>query len=191
MPEFNAQLLGRAEKAANAILQRLLDPSAMTEPQWVALVLVALGEGASREELVARVAAAQKVSADDASSRLHELEAGGWIASSGSGLTPTASGGSGLTPTASGGSGLTPTASGGSGLTPTASAGSGLTPTASAGSGLTLTAAGTAHFDRVRTAAGAIGQRLWGDLPSADLEAAGRVLTSLLERADAELAALA
>jgi hypothetical protein len=34
----------------------------------------------------------------------------------------------------------------------------------------------------------AITRRLWGDVPAGDLEAAGRVLSDILVRADAELA---
>jgi DNA-binding MarR family transcriptional regulator len=40
----------------------------------------------------------------------------------------------------------------------------------------------------IRTAVGDITQRLWGDLPADDLNTAGRVLSTVLERANAELA---
>ena len=56
------------------------------------------------------------------------------------------------------------------------------------GSGIEATEAGKRLHRRVRAATTAIAQRLWGDLPAEDLEAAGRVLGTVLERADAELA---
>jgi hypothetical protein len=40
----------------------------------------------------------------------------------------------------------------------------------------------------VRGAVTAITERLWGDLPQEDLESAGRVLATVLARANAELA---
>ncbi|MEV0714770.1 hypothetical protein [Asanoa sp. NPDC050611] len=40
----------------------------------------------------------------------------------------------------------------------------------------------------MRSATGPITEQLWGDLPAADLAAAGRVLTTVLARADAVLA---
>jgi DNA-binding MarR family transcriptional regulator len=42
---------------------------------------------------------------------------------------------------------------------------------------------------QIRTAVTEITQRLWGDLPAEDLATAGRVLSTILERANAELAA--
>jgi DNA-binding MarR family transcriptional regulator len=57
----------------------------------------------------------------------------------------------------------------------------GATPVVSA------TAAGRGLQTRVRTAVGDITARLWGDIPSADLDVAARVLNTVLERADAEL----
>ena len=44
-----------------------------------------------------------------------------------------------------------------------------------------------ALLGRVRKQVGEITQRLWGDLPAADLQVAGRVLSTVLERAEAEL----
>lgn len=43
-------------------------------------------------------------------------------------------------------------------------------------------------FDRVRNATHEITERLWGDLPAEDLATAGRVLSIITERANAELA---
>jgi DNA-binding MarR family transcriptional regulator len=50
------------------------------------------------------------------------------------------------------------------------------------------TNAGAQLHTQVRGAVGEITARLWGDLPEHDLDAAGRVLATVLERANAELA---
>jgi DNA-binding MarR family transcriptional regulator len=57
-----------------------------------------------------------------------------------------------------------------------------------AGSAVTLTEAGQLLLQRVKQQTGEVTQRLWGDLPAADLDVAGRVLSTVLERAEAELA---
>jgi hypothetical protein len=54
---------------------------------------------------------------------------------------------------------------------------------------VTVTDAGRRLHARIRAAVGEITQRMWGDLPAEDLAVAGRVLTTILERANAELAA--
>ena len=53
---------------------------------------------------------------------------------------------------------------------------------------VTVTDAGRELQGRIRSTVVEITQRMWGDLPAEDLEAAGRVLTTVLERANAELA---
>lgn len=53
----------------------------------------------------------------------------------------------------------------------------------------TPTAAGRARFAELEAGIAALGARLYGDVPPADLEVAGRVLTEVTERARAELAA--
>jgi hypothetical protein len=55
--------------------------------------------------------------------------------------------------------------------------------------GVLATEEGTARWQRVREAIGPIAERMWGDLPEADLAAAGRVLSVVLTRANALLAA--
>ncbi|HWE07780.1 MAG TPA: hypothetical protein VG325_00400 [Solirubrobacteraceae bacterium] len=57
------------------------------------------------------------------------------------------------------------------------------------GSPVTVTDAGQQLHSHIRTAVTQITERLWGDLPAEDLATAGRVLSTILERADAELAA--
>ena len=60
-PTFDARLLGQTEKAANAILDRLLAGTGVTEPQWVALSLLATSEDPlHRRGLIERVAGALK-----------------------------------------------------------------------------------------------------------------------------------
>jgi DNA-binding MarR family transcriptional regulator len=56
------------------------------------------------------------------------------------------------------------------------------------GSSVKLTDAGRELHARIRTATYETTVRLWGDLPAEDLATAGRVLTTVLTRANAELA---
>ena len=51
-----------------------------------------------------------------------------------------------------------------------------------------LTDAGQRLYGQVRAAVTQTTERLWGDLPAGDLATAGRVLTIVTERANAELA---
>jgi hypothetical protein len=57
-----------------------------------------------------------------------------------------------------------------------------------AGSPVRVTDAGSRLYARIRSSVVEIIGRMWGDLPAEDLAAAGRVLTTVLERANAELA---
>jgi hypothetical protein len=57
------------------------------------------------------------------------------------------------------------------------------------GSPVKVTDAGQQLHGRIRATVTEITQRLWGDLPAEDLATAGRVLSTILARADAELAA--
>jgi hypothetical protein len=57
------------------------------------------------------------------------------------------------------------------------------------GSPVTLTDAGQQLYAQIRVVVGEITERLWGDLPADDLATAGRVLGTILTRADAELGA--
>jgi DNA-binding MarR family transcriptional regulator len=52
-----------------------------------------------------------------------------------------------------------------------------------------VTDAGQQRYDQIRSAVNQITHRLWDDLPAGDLATAGRVLSTVLERANAELAA--
>ncbi|MBO4258140.1 MarR family transcriptional regulator [Streptomyces griseorubiginosus] len=53
-----------------------------------------------------------------------------------------------------------------------------------------VTDAGRDFYTRVSAETGEISARIWGGIPAEDLAAAGRVLATVTERADAELAAL-
>ncbi len=53
---------------------------------------------------------------------------------------------------------------------------------------MTVTDAGRELQGRIRSTVAEITERMWGDLPAEDLEAAGRVLTTVLKRANDELA---
>jgi DNA-binding MarR family transcriptional regulator len=55
------------------------------------------------------------------------------------------------------------------------------------GSPVSLTEQGQRLYASVRGQAAEITQRLWGDLPPEDLAAAGRVLSTVLARAESEL----
>jgi DNA-binding MarR family transcriptional regulator len=57
------------------------------------------------------------------------------------------------------------------------------------GSPVELTDAGRKLHGRIRAAVTEITERMWGDLPAEDLDTAGRVLSTVLARANAELAA--
>jgi DNA-binding MarR family transcriptional regulator len=136
-----AQLIGQTEKSLNAILDRLL-AGAVSEPQWVALVLITGSGGtADRDEFTTRVAHALKADRQTAAYHLDQLAAKGLI------LTAPKAG-----------------------------------PT------VTLTEAGRQLVGRIRRETGDVTRRLWGDLPAPDLDVAGRVLSTVLERAEADLA---
>jgi DNA-binding MarR family transcriptional regulator len=140
-PPF-ARLIGQTEKALNAILDRQL-AGAVSEPQWVTLVLVAGSNGtADHDQLIGRVARALKTDEETAASHVGQLTAKGLIC-----VAPEA------------------------------------------GAAAALTGAGQQLLGRVQKQIGAITERLWGDLPDTDFEAARRVLSTVLERAESELRA--
>jgi hypothetical protein len=141
-PTFSAQLLGQTEKAANAILDRLLAEPRLSEPQWVTLsITAASGSTLGRGQLIERVAGALKVSDAVAQERVTELAAQRLLHFPGDDHAS-----------------------------------------------ITLTDGGQRIYDQIRTAVTDITQRLWGDLPVEDLATAGRVLDTVLARANAELA---
>lgn len=137
-PTFNAQLLGRTEKAANALLREILAGPGLSEPQWVTLTLAVTGEGAAtRAQLIDRVTGAAKFARGDVEACVDALADAGLLDIAG---------------------------------------------------GVSVTERGRATFAAVRTATAQLTERLWGDLDDADLAVAGRVLDTILARANAELA---
>jgi DNA-binding MarR family transcriptional regulator len=139
-PTFGTQVIGQTEKALNAILDRQLAGTGLTEPQWVTLTVTVVSRGnVDRDQLVGRVAGALKVSQVAAQERIAELAAAQ--------LLETGEGDS-----------------------------------------VKVTEAGQARWSEIRAAITQITQGLWGDLPAEDLATAGRVLNTVLERANALLA---
>jgi DNA-binding MarR family transcriptional regulator len=62
-----------------------------------------------------------------------------------------------------------------------------LTQDAGAASPVRLTAAGQRVYGQIRAGVAQVTERLWGDLPAADLATAGRILSIITDRANAEL----
>ncbi|NUO60088.1 MAG: winged helix DNA-binding protein [Hamadaea sp.] len=136
---LTTQVIGQTEKALNAILDRLLAGTDITEPQWVTLTLTVVSGGLPAEALTARVSAALKVDSAIARERLAELTSAGLVRQNPEGVVEA-------------------------------------------------TERGKAQWEAVRAQVTEITQRLWGDLPEEDLAVAGRVLSTVLTRANAALA---
>jgi len=138
---FGTQIIGRTEKALNAILDRQLAGTGITEPHWVALTLTVISGGtATGDTLFARISDALKVDEATARQRITELTAADLVRTTTDGTVEA-------------------------------------------------TEEGKAQWSQVRSAVTHITQQLWGDLPEADLAVAGRVLNTVLTRANALLAA--
>ncbi|RFS85848.1 MarR family transcriptional regulator [Actinomadura spongiicola] len=77
---FGTALIGQTEKALNAILERRLAGTGITEPQWVTLTLTVVNGGtADRAELVRRVSGATQFSRASVAERIAELTAAGLL----------------------------------------------------------------------------------------------------------------
>ncbi len=138
--ELSPQLIGQTEKTMNAILERIL-ADRVSEPEWVALVVIAgIRNAEDATGVDARVAAALKVKPQIASALLTSLSNKGRVE-----IGPSF--------------------------------------------GATLTTSGRQLLEEVRSENRSVVQRLWGDLPAAELSVAATVLTTVLERAELELAA--
>ena len=84
---FSTALIGQTEKALNAILDRQLAGTGITEPQWVTLTLTVVGGGTiDRAELIRRVSGAAKFSEASVAERITELTAAGFLRDGGDGL---------------------------------------------------------------------------------------------------------
>jgi DNA-binding MarR family transcriptional regulator len=79
-PTFGTQVIGQTEKALNAILDRQLDGTGLTEPQWVSLTIAVMTSGTlERVALVSRVGGALKLGDAEAAARLNELADAGLL----------------------------------------------------------------------------------------------------------------
>jgi DNA-binding MarR family transcriptional regulator len=138
-PTFNTAVLGQTEKALNAILDRQLTGTGLTESTWITLAVASAGTLDSGQ-LVGRVAGALKVGEAEAQAHVAKLVAAQLVEG------PEGD-----------------------------------------GSPVKLTDVGQQLYGQIRTAVTQITQRMWGDLPAEDLETAGRVLSIILARANAEM----
>ncbi|WP_067480377.1 MarR family winged helix-turn-helix transcriptional regulator [Actinomadura hibisca] len=85
-PPFGTALIGQTEKALNAILERQLAGTGITEPQWVTLTLTAVSGGTvDRAELIRRVSGATQFSQASVAERITELTAAGLLRDGGDG----------------------------------------------------------------------------------------------------------
>jgi DNA-binding MarR family transcriptional regulator len=132
------RLVGQTEKTLNAILDKVL-AGTVSEREWVALVVIAGGGPAGRDQALAQVARALKTDQRGAADHIAALAALGLVATGPSGTV--------------------------------------------------VTADGQRLIDRVQAQVGEITQRLWGDIPAADMAVVRQVLGTVLERAEAELSA--
>ena len=83
---FGTALIGQTEKALNAILDRQLAGTGITEPQWVTLTLTMVSGGAiDRTELIRRVGGATQFSQASVAERITELTAAGFLHDGGDG----------------------------------------------------------------------------------------------------------
>lgn len=141
-PTLNPQVLGQAENAHRALLNRILSNTGNTYHQWVALTFVA-GAPVDRSELIGRMIGAVKVDDLVADATLGELTATGLLED----------------------------------------------VQLAEGVRVQLTGAGRALHGRIRSAVNEVVARLYADLSADDLATAGRVLTLITARANAELTA--
>jgi hypothetical protein len=141
-PTLTTQVIGQAENALGALMNRVLTTTGGTFHQWVALNLTAASGGTiDRDQLVGRMTGALKIDDAAALAAIAELTA--------SRLLKALPG---------------------------------------EGSRVGLTDAGQARYRQLRTAIDELTARLYGDLPADDLATAGRVLSVITARANAELA---
>jgi DNA-binding MarR family transcriptional regulator len=142
-PTFSPAVLGQTEKALNAILDRQLAGTDLTERHWITLTLTVVSGGTvDRDQLIGQVAGGLKVDESEAQSLIDDLAAARLV------QAPDGEGGL-----------------------------------------VKLTDSGQLLHSQIRGAVTQITERMWGDLPAEDLATAGRVLSTILERANAELAA--
>lgn len=91
-PTFSTRVIGQAEKTLNAILDRQLAETGLSEPQWVILTVAVTGDGTvSPDRLAGMVAGTLKISEADAQALIADMVAAQWlqITGAGSALTVT------------------------------------------------------------------------------------------------------
>jgi hypothetical protein len=77
---LNPSIVGQAEKAHNAVLERVLAGTSLDERQWITLPLaIAAGAGTRVPDLVARVAQAAKYSPAVAGAAIEALTRSGFL----------------------------------------------------------------------------------------------------------------
>jgi DNA-binding MarR family transcriptional regulator len=77
-PVLSTQVIGQAESALGAISDPLLARTGTTFNQWLALtVTAAAGDGIDRDQLIARIAGARKIGAEQVEAAVSELAATG------------------------------------------------------------------------------------------------------------------
>ena len=135
---FGTALIGQTENALNAILDRRLEGTGLTERHWVTLAITASGALTTGDELAQAVAGALKVTERNARTLIEQMSDNDLIAVGEDEVV--------------------------------------------------LTEAGRALTTRLRSELTEVTTRLWGDLPQEELDSAGRVLNTVLGRANAELA---
>jgi hypothetical protein len=75
-PTFGTQIIGQTEKALNAILDRQLAGTGLSEPRWVMLTIAVMSAGSvDRAQFISRVAGALKISDAEAQAQIDDLAA--------------------------------------------------------------------------------------------------------------------
>lgn len=141
-PPLNPQVLGLAENAHRAVLNRILAGTGLSYPRWAVLTVTAVaGDIVDRDQVVGRVTSALKAEVDEV------LKSIDWLATSG--LLETVP-----------------------------------------GRGLRLTESGRVGYSEIRRRIDEVMGRVYRGVPAEDLATAGRVLTLVTQRANAELTAI-
>jgi DNA-binding MarR family transcriptional regulator len=141
-PTLNGQVLGEAEHAVRAVLDRLLADIGTSFQHWVALNTVTVAGPLDSHQLIGRLVGGLKIDESTAATTIAELTAADLLQ-----VLP------------------------------------------GPGSPIGLTGSGQTRYQRIRTGIDDVTARLYAGLPGEDLATAGRVLTILTARANAELAA--
>jgi DNA-binding MarR family transcriptional regulator len=92
MIPFGPRLIGQTEKTLNAILDRFLAGTGVTEPQWVALNVIIIGETTTENADLEQITRALKTTATEAALALAGLTDRGYATTEAGVLTVTDSG---------------------------------------------------------------------------------------------------